>query len=159
MLSTGKGFIQWIVLSTFHTTWLWWISAIIIHSKYFPVSDWVKPHAQFTITSGWTVMYIEPMTPVQWRHRETYPPPPSASVDNTLLDLQNSSYPTQPHSIIIANSTFEQPGHGVLIDKYLNVCVSTGSRHLESPWLWRHKKFNIIFCTCLWASAACLTSL
>ena len=28
------------------------------------------------------------------------PPWPSASVDNTLLDLQNSSYPTQPHSII-----------------------------------------------------------
>ena len=25
--------------------------------------------------------------------------PPSASVDNTLLDLQNSSYPTPPHSI------------------------------------------------------------
>ena len=31
---------------------------------------------------------------------ECYPPRPSASVDNTLLDLQNSSYPTQPHSII-----------------------------------------------------------
>ena len=29
-----------------------------------------------------------------------YPPWPSASVDNTLLGLQNSSYPTQPHSII-----------------------------------------------------------
>ena len=29
-----------------------------------------------------------------------YPPRPSASVDNTLLDLQNSSYPAQPHSII-----------------------------------------------------------
>ena len=29
-----------------------------------------------------------------------YPPRPSASVDNTLLHLQNSSYPTQPHSII-----------------------------------------------------------
>ena len=29
-----------------------------------------------------------------------YPPRPSASVDNTLLDLQNSSYPTQAHSII-----------------------------------------------------------
>ena len=28
------------------------------------------------------------------------PPRPSASVDNTLLDLQNSSYPTQSHSII-----------------------------------------------------------
>ena len=33
-----------------------------------------------------------------------YPARPSASVDNTLLDLQNSSYPTQPHSII-ANYT------------------------------------------------------
>ena len=33
-----------------------------------------------------------------------YPPRPSDLVDNTLLDLQNSSYPTQPHSIInIAN--------------------------------------------------------
>ena len=29
-----------------------------------------------------------------------YPPQPSVSVDNILLDLQNSSYPTQPHSII-----------------------------------------------------------
>ena len=29
-----------------------------------------------------------------------YPPLLSASVDNTLLGLQNSSYPTQPHSII-----------------------------------------------------------
>ena len=32
--------------------------------------------------------------------RGCYPPRPSASVDNTLLDLQNPSYPTQPHSII-----------------------------------------------------------
>ena len=32
-----------------------------------------------------------------------YSPRLSASVDNTLLDLQNFSYPTQPHSII-ANS-------------------------------------------------------
>ena len=32
--------------------------------------------------------------------RGRYPPRPSVSVDNTLLDLQNSSYPTQPHSII-----------------------------------------------------------
>ena len=30
-----------------------------------------------------------------------YPQRPKASVDNTLLVLQNSSYPTQPHSIII----------------------------------------------------------
>ena len=32
--------------------------------------------------------------------RLCYPPRPSASVDNTLFDLQNSSYPTQPHSMI-----------------------------------------------------------
>ena len=31
---------------------------------------------------------------------ECYPSRPSASVDNTLLDLQNSSYPTQLHSVI-----------------------------------------------------------
>ena len=31
---------------------------------------------------------------------ECYPPRRSASVDNTLLDLQNSSYPTQPYSVI-----------------------------------------------------------
>ena len=29
-----------------------------------------------------------------------YPQRPKAKVDNTLLDLQNSSYPTQPQSII-----------------------------------------------------------
>ena len=36
-----------------------------------------------------------------------YPPRPSASVDNTLLDLLNSSYPTQPHSIIAKYTIFE----------------------------------------------------
>ena len=35
---------------------------------------------------------------------EYYPPWLSASVDNTLMHLQNSSYPIQPHSII-ANYT------------------------------------------------------
>ena len=29
-----------------------------------------------------------------------YPPQPSASADNTLRDLHNSSYHTQPHPII-----------------------------------------------------------
>ena len=36
-----------------------------------------------------------------------YPPRPSASVDNTLLDLQNSSYPTRPHSIIVNYYSFK----------------------------------------------------
>ena len=36
-----------------------------------------------------------------------YPPRPSLSVDNTLLDLQNSSYPTQPHSIIANYYSFK----------------------------------------------------
>ena len=31
--------------------------------------------------------------------RGCYAPQPSTSVDNTLLDLHNSSYPTQPHSL------------------------------------------------------------
>ena len=29
-----------------------------------------------------------------------YPPRPKVEVDNTLLDVQNSPYPNQPHSII-----------------------------------------------------------
>ena len=39
--------------------------------------------------------------------RGCYPPRPSASVDNILLDLQNSSYPTQPHSIIANYYSFK----------------------------------------------------
>ena len=35
-----------------------------------------------------------------------YPPRPLASVDNTLLGVQNSSYPTKPHSIITNYSYF-----------------------------------------------------
>ena len=38
-----------------------------------------------------------------------YPPRPSASVVNTLLYLQNSSYPTQPHSIIAKYSPLAFP--------------------------------------------------
>ena len=34
------------------------------------------------------------------------PPRPSASEDNTLLDLQNSSYASQPHSIIANYGTY-----------------------------------------------------
>ena len=30
-----------------------------------------------------------------------YPPRPTASTDNTLLGLRNSSYNTQPHSLIV----------------------------------------------------------
>ena len=37
-----------------------------------------------------------------------YPTRPSAPVENTLLDLQNYSYPTQPHSIIAKYSSQKQ---------------------------------------------------
>ena len=33
-----------------------------------------------------------------------YPPRPTASTDNTLLDLHNSSKDTQPHSLIVNDS-------------------------------------------------------
>ena len=57
---------------------------------------------------------------------ECYPPRPSASVDNSLLDLQNSSYPTQPHSII-ANCTMPNK-HGTFardFGAFLFLLVST----------------------------------
>ena len=44
-----------------------------------------------------------------------YPPRPSASVDNTFLDLQNSSYPTQPHSIIYGKKVDNDVGLTYLI--------------------------------------------
>ena len=34
-----------------------------------------------------------------------YPPPPTTSTDNTLLDLHNSSYDTQPHSLVVNYAT------------------------------------------------------
>ena len=37
-----------------------------------------------------------------------YPPQPSASADNTLLDLHNSSYHTQPHPIIANYSDIDE---------------------------------------------------
>ena len=48
---------------------------------------------------------------------EYYPPRPTASVDNTLLDQQNSSYPTQPHSII---ANYDDPNEYIndLLERY-----------------------------------------
>ena len=51
-----------------------------------------------------------------------YPPQPSASADNTFLDLHNSSYHTQPHPIIAKYSLYPQtdtqnwPGRQIIID-------------------------------------------
>ena len=51
-----------------------------------------------------------------------YPPRPSVSVDNTLLDLQNSSYPTQPHSII---SKYDRKDYNIAtkIEHYLHLLL------------------------------------
>ena len=141
------------------------ISYIITHSKYFPVSDWLKPHAKFIITSccspnlkrifailnQWCqkcspLQIIEPLTEKTWgqgcvifgerkykerngetplrrmkyfewvikqllnpafvgyeefcRSRSVLSTEAEAEMVNTLHDLQNSSYPTQPHSIV-----------------------------------------------------------
>ena len=51
-----------------------------------------------------------------------YPPQPSASAVNTLLDLHNSSYYTQPHPII-ANylsvvNAFVTPSHVIPIRSF-----------------------------------------
>ena len=58
---------------------LHWLShhgmwAIIIHSKYFPVSDWFKPHALFTITSCCSPN-LERIFAIlnQWRQKRSLP--------------------------------------------------------------------------------------
>ena len=42
-----------------------------------------------------------------------YPQRPKAEVDNTLLDLENSTYPIQPHSII-AKYRYQSSEKGII---------------------------------------------
>ena len=71
-----------------------------------------------------------------------YPPRPSASVDNTLLDLQNSSYPTQPHSII-ANSLFARLQYLLFLPQQLQPNVnSLAARPQLTDW-WGHMCRNV----------------
>ena len=58
-----------------------------------------------------------------------YPPQSSASVDNTLLDLQNSSYPTQSQSIIakycaLSNIIYVQDEHNQPYQLKVHVLVT-----------------------------------
>ena len=74
-----------------------------------------------------------------------YPPRPSASVDNALLYLQNSSYPTQPHSIIA---------------KYTSIDYSRSPRHsrfFATPFAGIISGLGII-CGPVWGSFAVLGS-
>ena len=56
-----------------------------------------------------------------------YSPHPSASLDNTLLDVLNSSYPTQPHSKIaksgVANRLCVSTGMILLADHFKKFCL------------------------------------
>ena len=47
-----------------------------------------------------------------------YPPRPKVEVDNTLLDVQNSPYPNQPHSIIAKYATDRLQPTVSLVDFY-----------------------------------------
>ena len=91
-----------------------------------------------------------------------YPPLPSASMDNTLLDLnlQNSSYPTQSHSIIAKNYCFQtteiKESGGSFSDNYYwysgiarkNIdliactlaCTSARYRCFTRKWSWEASK-------------------
>ena len=69
-----------------------------------------------------------------------YPPRHSASVDNTLLYLQNSSYPTQPHSIIAKYLKrilveIQILGLAGLLNKFLHLLLSflTQERKFGAP--------------------------
>ena len=78
-----------------------------------------------------------------------YPPRPTASVDNTLLDLQNSSYPTQPHSIIAKYAAVTtkgalrplSPSAGWGNSSQKN--LKPGSSEMRLPAFWASK--NVLF--------------
>ena len=82
-----------------------------------------------------------------------YPPRPSASVDNTLIDLQNSSFPTQPHSIIAKyfrlqknSASWEysrKSGAGAVSSLCAGPFRPLRRRHSEIQWVdeqWRNSK-------------------
>ena len=57
-----------------------------------------------------------------------HPSRPSASVDNTLLHLQNSSYPTQPHSIIAKYFFINKGECFITVSKHEKTDNSTGPK-------------------------------
>ena len=59
-----------------------------------------------------------------------YPSRPSASVDNTLLYLQNSSYPTQPHSII---ANYSPPTEWIMRKPNKSKMAGVNSRFASVP--------------------------
>ena len=71
-----------------------------------------------------------------------YPPWPLAFVDNTLLALQNSSYPTQPHSIIakcyISNWICQKVAAGIVKTSQFCCHHEVQKVTLPSPVLWSH---------------------
>ena len=60
-----------------------------------------------------------------------YPPRPSASVDSTLLDLQNSSYPTKPHSIIAKYHNKNMPLAQLSVVEEITKLQTLGAKQLE----------------------------
>ena len=93
-----------------------------------------------------------------------YPPQPSASADNTLLDLHNSSYHTQPHPIIANYSACYTPyevsfgiflaqiapslhnkKHALQARLRLDFGKLTGPRHFQMPLLFIKNRPKIIY--------------
>ena len=72
---------------------------------------------------------------------EYYPPRPLASVDNTLFDLDNSSYPTQPHSII---AKYPETVFSKIATFFLHITIS--SKRLKERTMQKCKTiFNSFF--------------
>ena len=79
--------------------WPWgWGCVIIAEQKKQRAKGWNS-----SVKNG-EIFWMNNKAIIQFGFRRCYPPRPPASVDNTLLDLQNSSYPTQPHSTIANNN-------------------------------------------------------
>ena len=96
-----------------------------------------------------------------------YPPRPSASVTNTLLDLQNSSYPTQPHSIIANYTCFGNSAwHVNYFFHFLNCFVEQSdgihylapSLHAQGQQSSLNIGKNACTCTCVYNNPYCQQS-
>ena len=60
-----------------------------------------------------------------------YPPKPNAEADNTLLDLHNSSYHTQPHPIIANYFAWQREASNCTILTVIAPIYATGGKKPE----------------------------
>ena len=104
---------------------------------------WVNKNAiiEFDFHRTWTILQIS----------GCYPPRPSASMDNSLLDLQNSSYSAQPYSIMAKYTTvFLHSDWLYFLWHDIKICIPLHNLRYET-WTTRYENPQCTWNSSLWS--------